>query len=178
MLASMAQKRKSPPVIHDRCHNLISAALRHLHDAEHLAQPDQPFTSLDQAQHLAGFSAECARKALLDLTMFPPALTSSLDKLIGHDFGALAEEAIAIAQSLNPALRDRPVLAWGQRHPALRSWHPDVRYHGTGTAARAEVGAQSGQRPVRDLLLPSARSLFEEAALTLWVEGRLDGAWQ
>jgi hypothetical protein len=45
--------------------DLLSAALRHVRDAEHLATPNHSGYSPDQAHHLAGFGPECAQKATL-----------------------------------------------------------------------------------------------------------------
>lgn len=55
--------------------DFLSAALRHMRDAEHLLGPGE-HTSLDQAYHLSGFGPECARKATLS--------RGSLDKALGH----------------------------------------------------------------------------------------------
>lgn len=42
---------------------LLSAALRHLRDAEHLADASNLHGSLDQAYHLAGFGPDCRYQA-------------------------------------------------------------------------------------------------------------------
>ena len=63
--------------------DLLSAAIRHVRDAELLASTAGPNRSLDQAFHLAGFAPECARKATLPRSTF--------DKSIGHGTTAASE---------------------------------------------------------------------------------------
>ena len=66
--------------------DLLSAALRHVRDAEHLATPNHSGHSPDQAYHLAGFGPECARKATLYHRLF--------DKPLGHTLGVGATTAL------------------------------------------------------------------------------------
>jgi hypothetical protein len=67
---------------------LFSAALRHLRDAEHLADATTPHGSLDQAYHLAGFAPECGRKATI--------AADWMNKALGHDLGVVDEIMAAL----------------------------------------------------------------------------------
>lgn len=160
----------------DRSTRFLSAALRHIRDAERLATPNEPFFSLDQAEHLAGFAPECARKALLDLTHLPSEVADAFDKLLGHDFGELAEQAIGLALALNPAARRFNVEGWGTRFPELKEWREECRYQVSGVAAARELREQTRRQPLwlQDKLLPAARTLVDEAAVALWIEGTVE----
>ncbi|MBI4602123.1 MAG: hypothetical protein HY721_09200 [Planctomycetes bacterium] len=133
---------------------LVSAALRHVRDAETLADPSNPRASLDQAYHLGGYGPECARKATLSIRW--------LDKAIGHLFGS-SEDPLALATALDLfALRYQP-LAWAARFPPLAEWSEQVRYRRTGSFPRATV----------QTFLESARKAVDEVVLGLWADGRL-----
>lgn len=132
----------------------LSAALRHIRDAERLAQQEHPDRSLDQAWHLAGYAPECAFKALL------PA--GAYDRLIGHRY--LNPEVLHFVMALEPAASRLGPDRWDQRFPALRGWNESCRYARTGTAAEQEVRR----------LLEQVRALVDEVVITLWADGRLD----
>lgn len=163
----------------NRSTRFLTAAQRHINDAEHLAAPGHPHTSLDQAEHLAGFAPECARKALLDLSHLPNEVAAAFDKLLGHDFGALAEQAIGLALALSPAARHYDVVGWGTRFPELLQWKEDCRYQYTGLAEERERQEHAKQVPlwIRHQLLQAARKLVDDAATALWIDGRLDGRY-
>jgi len=138
--------------------SLISGALRHVRDAEHLAA-NGDHRSVDQAQHLAGFGPECARKACLSERW--------ADKAIGHDFGTAGERAVAFAAAIDiGAHRFRPD-DWVGRYPTLGSWRPDVRYNPTGTAV-----AESTAR-----LIEQCRRAVDDVVFALWTDGELQGGW-
>jgi hypothetical protein len=140
---------------------LLSAALRHVQDAEHLAGlgplaagPNRRI-SLDQAYHLAGFGPECARKAAL--------AASWAHKPLGHELGDDADMVLQLALALDPTAERYDVQSWGSRYPALAAWTPESRYHETGTYDRAEV-----ERLLRDAWL-----VVNEIMAALWADGRL-----
>lgn len=137
---------------------LLSAALRHVRDAEHLGEPAQAHTSLDQAFHLAGFGPECVRKAALAGPTF--------DKVIGHD---LAPEAILrTAFALDPGARRYRISGWAAKYPALSQWTPEARYEETGTRLQAMV----------EPLLREARAAVDAIVIALYCDGRLPGAFR
>lgn len=132
---------------------LVSAALRHVRDAEHLASQG-PHTSLDQAYHLAGFGPECARKATHQLRW--------LDVALGHDFRDAGEAVLDLATALDPvALRYRP-LGFESRYPALATWSVDSRYRKTGTATAQDVAQ----------ICEEARAAVDSVVVALWLDGR------
>lgn len=132
----------------------MSAALRHVRDAESLLATGNPERSVDQALHLAGYGPECARKATLSVRTF--------DKSIGHRFDQPAEDVLEVLVALDPwALRYEPS-GWGQRFPALTSWTEAVRYQRTGSADEAQVSA----------LVKQAREAVDGVLVALWADGR------
>ncbi|AUX27666.1 uncharacterized protein SOCEGT47_082640 [Sorangium cellulosum] len=140
---------------------LLSAALRHIRDAEHLLAPEQPHTSPDQAYHLAGFGPECARKATLT--------NRWSDKPLGHTMGRPADPLLEFALALDPTAARYNPLDWGTRYPALSTWDPQCRYEATGTRTWQEV----------ELLLGEASRAVQEIVAALWADGRLpDGSFE
>jgi len=151
--------------------SLMSAALRHLQDAEFLAGDDgtlpassggRPYQSLNQTEHLVGFAPECARKACLS--------TFWLDKLISHDLSSSAEDLLELAISLDAYATRYPIKNWPEVFPSITSWKPDVRYQQT-TRKPDEVAAL--ERKVRDLL-GEAKQAVDSVLIGLYVDGRLD----
>jgi hypothetical protein len=137
--------------------DFASAAVRHLRDAEHLAEAGAP-CSPDQAWHLAGFAHECARKAYLHDGWIP--------KLLGHEFHSAGERILELAQALDPRASRFPVGAWAQRYPMITAWRPDHRYERTGATARNQE---------RDLatLLVEARTAVDACIVALFLDGAL-----
>lgn len=134
--------------------NLVSAALRHVRDAEHLVAPG-PHTSLDQAYHLAGLGPECARKATLSSEPFR--------RILGHDLGTRGDALLLYWGALDPdAFRYEP-LDVAIRFPALASWRVDCRYERSGT--RTEGAALN--------LVREAREHVDGIVSALWADGRL-----
>ena len=134
----------------------ISAALRHVRDAEHLASSG-PHQSLDQAFHLAGFGPECARKACLSERW--------ADKAVGHGFGAETEHVLGVVLSLDVQAHRYHPESWNDRYPALDSWTEVSRYWPSGRADEAATTA----------LVAAARSAVDEVVLALWSDGVLLG---
>jgi hypothetical protein len=137
-----------------RAIDLLSAALRHVRDAELLLAPQNPGRSVDQAFHLAGYGPECARKATLGLRDF--------DKTIGHRFDERAEGVLDALVALDPWALRYGASGWGARFPALAEWKETARYHRTGTADAARVTALVGQ----------AREAVDGVIAALWADGR------
>lgn len=136
--------------------SLLSAALRHVRDAERLLA--EPPASPDQAWHLAGFGPECARKACLE--------DAVLDHALGHDLGPDGERLLAWWIPLDRSAWRYRLTEWPQQAPRLAEWHPNHRYERTGT----RVGT-----PVRELT-DSARQLVDGIIADLWCDGRLQEA--
>lgn len=104
---------------------LLSAALRHARDAEHLLEVENRGRSVDQAFHLAGFGPECVRKALLSDRVF--------DKVLGHRFDSGAEVVLDVVLALDPRARRYAPRGWASRYPSLVEWSEQSRYRRTGT---------------------------------------------
>jgi hypothetical protein len=137
---------------------LVSAAIRHIRDAEHLVgDPAHASASPDQAWHLAGFAPECVRKATLE--------RRSWDKVLGHRFDTDAETTISIAQAVDPAAVRYELADWTARFPILAEWDPACRYDRTGTwASRAPA------------LVAEARAALGDVLAALWADGRIPAA--
>jgi hypothetical protein len=140
--------------------DLLSAALRHVRDAEHLASPG-PGQSVDQAFHLAGFGPECARKAALSKRTY--------DQAIGHGVTQWSERALSFALAADPAAHRYDLADWAKDYPALKAWTEQSRYKRTG-ACTVQVVAT---------LLHEARSLVDRIVFALWADGKVPGgfAW-
>lgn len=136
--------------------DFASAALRHIRDAENLLEPG-PFSSRDQAWHLAGFAHECARKSCLRDPWLP--------KLLGHSFASASEVIVALAVDLDPGASRLPLRNWTTRFPSVTGWSPEHRYERTGAADGRDVQA----------LVESGRRAVDETTLALWLDGRLTG---
>jgi hypothetical protein len=139
---------------------MLSAALRHIRDAERLAAAG-PLRSLDQSFHLSGLAPECARKASLSARTFHQA--------IGHGVVEASERALAFALAVDPAARRYDLTDWVSRYPALSAWRIGVRYERTGSRSEAETRC----------LVAEARDIVGRVVYALWADGRLPGdfAW-
>jgi hypothetical protein len=138
----------------DRATDLISAALRHVRDAEGLLK-----TSPDQSWHLAGFGPECARKACLQIEW--------LDKVMGHDLTNLSDEILEVALALDTRAGQYEVRDLAARFPELKSWRVESRYERTGTRSHAKAR----------VLVKQAAALTYEIAAELWMDGIIGEAW-
>lgn len=146
---------------------LMSAALRHIKDAERLADSSQPDSySLEQAFHLAGFAPECARKACLQM--------GDADKVMGHDFGDCAEAVLSTWLSLDAhAHRYRPD-RFLERYPGLNTWTPESRYKPNGFLLRPRGGNNDPTVDSCEKLLEDARAATDDILLMLWTDGKID----
>lgn len=136
---------------------LVSAALRHVRDAEHLL--DGGYASPDQAYHLAGFGPECSRKAALSLEWF--------DRLLGHEIGPVADRVLQVVIALDPQAVRYGLVDWETRYPRLARWEVGARYEKTGTRLRGEAA----------LVVEEARKCVDEIVLSLLLDGRLEGGF-
>lgn len=136
---------------------LISAALRHVRDAEFLLDGPASGRSLDQAYHLAGYGPECVRKATFSLRLF--------DKIMGHQLGKSAEDLLEVILSLDPWPARYYPLDWESRFPELVGWRESCRYEKTNSRNEMDV------RPV----VEQARRIVDEITLALWADGRIPG---
>lgn len=137
--------------------DFVSAALRHIRDAEHLTEAGAHASS-DQAWHLAGFAHECARKALLSESWIP--------KLLGHDFSNAGELVVEVAIALDPRAGRFSLRQWPTQYPAVAAWQPDHRYERTGSAQKDAK---------RDLasLVAQGRTAVDASVVALLLDGVL-----
>lgn len=132
----------------------VSAALRHIRDAEHLLDPG-PSQSIDQAFHIAGFGPECIRKALLDNETF--------DTVLGHRLDPSMETTLEAILALEISAHRYAPRQWSIRWPALGAWTEQARYEATGARSPGEVGP----------LVAQAAEAVRETFAELWADGRL-----
>lgn len=104
--------------------DLLSAALRHCRDAEHLLRPG-PDQSVEQAP-------ECVRKACID--------DNVADQALGHAFQEASDTILEFLLALDPAAARYELASHASQLPKIRSrWRVECRYLKTGTAKLAEV---------------------------------------
>jgi hypothetical protein len=147
--------KPNPLTLSPHAASFISAALRHIRDAEHLLESPSAHCSPDQAYHLAGFAPECARKGTLSLRW--------LDHLIGHAVDPFSEELLELAIALDPIAHRYNPLAYATRYPTLVGWTVDARYEHTGTRKVPEATA----------ICAEAREAVDAVVIALWADGRL-----
>jgi hypothetical protein len=137
--------------------DLLSAALRHVRDAEHLLAAGAA-QSLDQAEHLAGFAPECARKACLG--------ESWGNQALGHNLGEFGDAVLSVLISLDVFANRYGLDGWGAKFPGLSGWRVEVRYRATvARANRAAVEATSTR------VVKEAREGTDALALALFADG-------
>jgi hypothetical protein len=129
---------------------LLSAALRHVRDAEALLP-----TSPDQAWHLAGFGPECARKACLQERW--------ADHILGHAMDPEADALVQLAIALDARAR-RYDLEGCFTAGRLARWTPNHRYQHSGTTPPDEAR----------MLCDEARTILLEITSGLWADGALE----
>lgn len=132
--------------------DLLSAAIRHVRDAERLLAPGAG-QSVDQAWHLAGFGPECVRKACL--------ADRALDRPLGHDLGEAADALLDLAVGLDPHAMRYRLLGRADQAPQLAGWRPDARYERTGQRAPAAVAPG----------VHAAAALVDRVVADLWADG-------
>lgn len=135
---------------------LISAALRHLRDADTLLGAADGRNSPEGAYYLAGYAVELAGKATLAQRW--------LDQAIGHVDAALHElgsQVRLLAFDLDPVAR-RYTDGGIPQSSELARWSTDVRYKKTGSISAVQAKA----------LLEEARGITDEIVLGMWADGR------
>ena len=137
---------------------LISAALRHIRDAEHLLAPG-PHRSVEQALHLAGFGPECVRKACVDDDL--------ADKALGHDIKGADDSVVDLLLALDPAASryglDEHTLQLPHR---ARYWRLECRYMATGNPNPGEDAIAAVVEEARDFVDGCIADLWADGALT------------
>lgn len=136
---------------------LISAALRHVKDAEHLLAPG-PYRSVEQALHLAGFGPECARKAYVD--------EGIADKALGHDIEGADDPVVDLLLALDTSASryglDGHTLELPHR---AKHWSPECRYMATGEPELIEKTVAA--------VVKEARAFVDGCVANLWCDGAL-----
>lgn len=140
-----------PLAMTDRATKLVSAALRHVRDADDLLR-----SSPDQSWHLAGFGPECARKACLD--------QGWLDRVLGHDLAEVSDSVLEVALALDVEGGRYEVRDLASRYPELQRWSVESRYDRTGDRSAAEAC----------LLVEQAAALTYALVADLWMDGRIE----
>ena len=135
--------------------DFLSAGLRHLRDAEHLAEPGET-QSLDQAWHLGGFAAECLRKSGL----------RAIDHPLGREFSHSFEKETELGWLLttDPWAHRYELDGWAARCTALQRWTEQHRYDRTGGVDRSA--------DVTDLLA-FCRARADDLLFRLFADGHL-----
>jgi hypothetical protein len=135
--------------------HLISAALRHVRDAEHLLDPG-PHRSVEQALHLVGFGPECARKACVN--------ESLADKALGHDIKGAGDPVVDFLLAIDPSASRYRIEDQESEVPLrMQHWKIDARYMMTGQAEETLVCG----------LVAEARQLVDRCVTELWSDGVL-----
>lgn len=154
LLGEMQLRDRMDPDLRRRS-DLISAALRHVRVAEHLAAEGAD-RALDEAFHIAGFGPECAQAACLSEEWFARA--------IGHGFDAAQAESLRLLLYLDPRARRYLPADWSARYQELRTWTVQSRYLPTGTFDHARATAMTRE----------AREVVDRVVASLWADGLLD----
>jgi len=132
----------------------LSAASKHLHDAELLLAADRS----DNAAYLSGYVAECAMKGLLQ------AQHGFMGIGFGHDLPAMSRAAASLAAILSP-VATRYMLPSGPDEAALfTSWHPRLRYN-------ADLAIP---KPTAQAWLRAAKSFHRQIIVPLRLDGFTD----
>jgi hypothetical protein len=140
----------------------LSAGLRHLHDAEHLAT-DGEHRSLDQAWHLVGFALECLRKAGLSSIEDDERIGKNL---LGHDLGKKAESHLDWLIAIDARAHRYQLGRWSADCPDLVLWTPEARYERSGTVAKQRSAALTG-------LLKFGRERASDLLARMYIDGVL-----
>ncbi len=132
----------------------LSAASKHLHDAELLLAAARP----DNSAYLSGYVAECSMKGLLQAQHGLSGIG------FRHDLPALSRAAASLAVTLSP-VATRYVLPRGPDEAALFStWQPGLRYQADQTIPE----------PTAQAWLRAAGSFHREIIVPLRLDGFTD----
>lgn len=130
--------------------SMLSAALRHVRDAENLQNNGSP----DQAWHLAGFGPECIRKA---------SIPDWAHKCLGHEQGERVDLILDFILAMESGAWRYRLQDWGCTHPVLGKWQPEVRYERSGYCEKKKLDVNS--------LVSVARELVDRLHAELWADG-------
>lgn len=137
--------------------SLISAALRHVRDAEHLLAPGL-HRSVEQALHLAGFGPECARKGCVD--------EGIADKALGHDIAGADDSVVNLLLALDPSASRYGFDGHARQLPLrAKHWTADCRYMATGEPRLREE--------IVSAVVEEARAFVDSRVADLWCDGAL-----
>lgn len=131
---------------------LLSAALRHQEDAEALLT-----SSPDQSWHLAGYAAECVRKACLTIEPYRRALS--------HEHGRDADALLDVVIALDGRANRLDLQGWAPAGSELARWSEQHRYDRRGAHA-AGAGA----------LVRETAALHDRILAALWLAIPFDPA--
>jgi hypothetical protein len=133
----------------------MSAALRHVRDAEHLLASG-PHRSIEQALHLAGYGPECARKACIDEAI--------ADKALGHEFHGAGDPTVGFLLAVDPAASRYGIEDHASSLPLREThWNVQCRYMATGSASLPNV----------TVVVAEARAFVDRCVAELWCDGVL-----
>jgi len=142
---------------------LLSAALRHVRDAEHLLEQG-PHRSVEQSLHLAGFAPECAIKACIDEDL--------ADKALAHNIADAGNAVVGWLLACDPAASrykiDRQVATLPHR---AEHWRLESRYMATETADERVAALVV----VATLVVEEARAFVDGCVTQLWCDGAISG---
>lgn len=143
-----------------RSNDLLSAALRHVRDAEHLLE-EGPGQSIDQAYHLSGFGPECARKACLR--------EGWGDQALGHRLDGTLDHILELMLALDPHARRYGLARGASTYPALAAWKVECRYRETARGSTLPARTHEATAAVRE-----ARAVVDDLSWRLFADGRVD----
>lgn len=136
---------------------LLSAALRHVRDAEHLLATGD-HQSLAQALHLVGFGPECARKGCVD--------ESLADKALGHEIHGADTLAVEFLLALDPSAGRYAIDLHEQSLPLRTAhWRVESRYMESDHPGLT-------YEKISDLVI-EARAMVDTCICDLWCDGVL-----
>jgi hypothetical protein len=136
--------------------NLVSAALRHVRDAEHLLEQG-PHRSLEQVLHLVGFGPECVRKACIDEEL--------ADKALGHEIRGASDPIVDVLVAIDPSASRYRIDDQESELPLrMAHWTMNARYMMSGQGAEATA----------ESLTKEARRFVDRCVEILWSDGVLD----
>lgn len=137
--------------------SLVSAALRHIADAQTLLA-DSPV----QAMYLAGYGPECIRKAAL--MRLPEEQEDQRNRAIGHRFDKPEETTLKLFCDSDTLASRYKLTDWKRQVNVLGDWKEDLRYGRSDSVPRARA----------QKLLESCERLTLHTLADLWADGRLE----
>lgn len=127
----------------------VSAATRHLADAELLSSGQRP----DNAAYLGGYVIECVLKRVLEVHGYA-------GRSFGHDARNMTTSALFLATVLSPGLARYRIDRIPGLEAAVALWSPALRYSSTGSVLTG--GANT--------VLAAARELYKTVLIPLLLD--------